>query len=64
SVRPRIPADATVYLVANMSYLTFEDKCEQVLAQLAADRDVTPIVSGDADNFYEATSLWALRPRA
>ncbi|MFZ4517112.1 MAG: glycosyltransferase family 39 protein [Microthrixaceae bacterium] len=64
SIEPRIPADATVYLVANMSYLTFEDKCEQVLAQLATNRDVTPIVSGDADNFYEATSLWALRPRA
>ena len=57
-VADRIPADATVYVVINTSYLTFEGQCEALLGALGVDRDGQEITSGDADNFYEAMELW------
>ena len=58
-----LPPTATVYLAANNSYKTFEGKCEGVAAALSADRDPELLVKGDADNFFEAFSLTAFRPR-
>ena len=52
-----------MYLAANNSYKTFEGKCEGVAAALSADRDPELLVKGDADNFFEAFSLTAFRPR-
>ena len=63
-VADRIPADATVYVVINTSYLTFEGQCEALLGALGVDRDGQEITSGDADNFYEAMGLWVFRPRS
>jgi len=60
----RIPADATVYVAINTSYLTFEDKCEALLAALGVNRDGTELTSGNADDFYEAMGLWVFRPRS
>jgi len=58
-----LPADATIYLAANNSYKTFEGKCEGVAAALAQDRNPELLVKGDGDNFFEAFSLTAFRPR-
>ena len=52
-----------VYAVVNTSYLTFEGKCEGVLAALGADgAPVELLVNADADNFFEGMSLWVRRP--
>ena len=59
-----LPPSTTVYLAANNSYKTFEGKCEGVATALAKDRDPELLVTGDADNFFEAFNLTAFRPRA
>ena len=59
-----LPAGTTVFLAANNSYKTFEGKCEGVAAALAKDRDPQLLLTGDGDNFFEAFSLTAFRPRA
>lgn len=54
-----------VYAVVNTSYLTFEGKCEGVLAALGADgAPVELLVNADADNFFEGMSLWVRRPNS
>lgn len=62
-VGARIPADATVYVAVNTSYLTYEDKCEALIGALGVDRQGQLVTSGNADNFYEAMGLWVFRPR-
>jgi mannosyltransferase len=63
-VRDRIPAEATVYVAVNTSYLTFEGKCDALLGALGATRDGKAVVVGNADNYYEAMSLWVFAPRS
>lgn len=57
-----IGEDEDVYAVVNTSYLTFEGKCEGILAALGADgAPVEGLVEADADNFFEGMSLWVRR---
>jgi hypothetical protein len=59
----RLPADATVYLVASTTYRTFEGKCEQLIATLNRDRDLTQLQSSTPDDHDETADLMVLRPR-
>ena len=43
----RIPADATVYVVATPSYRTFEGKCENLVNLVATGRPLTGRIDGD-----------------
>lgn len=55
--------DEAVYAVVNTTYLTFEGKCEELLAALGADGSpVDRLVEADGDNFFEGMSLWVRRP--
>ncbi len=60
----RLPADATVYLVASTTYRTFEGKCEQLIATLNAERDLTQLQTSTPDDHDETADLFVLRPRA
>lgn len=59
----RLPEDATVYLVASTTYRTFEGKCEQLIATLNRDRDLTQVQSSTPDDHDETADLMVLRPR-
>ena len=59
----RLPADATVYLVASTTYRTFEGKCEQLIATLNRDRDLTQLQASTPDDHDETGDLMVLRPR-
>jgi mannosyltransferase len=59
----RLPADATVYLVASTTYRTFEGKCEQLIATMNRDRDLTQLQSSAPDDHDETADLMVLRPR-
>lgn len=53
----------TVYAVINTTYLTFEGKCEGLLAALGADgAPMELLVEADGQNFFEGMSLWVDRP--
>lgn len=55
--------DTTVYAVVNTHYLTFEGKCEALLAALASDgATLENPVEGSGNNFFEGMSLWVRRP--
>ena len=60
----RLPEDATVYLVASTTYRTFEGKCEQLIATLNAERDLTQLQTSTPDDHDETADLFVLRPRA
>ena len=53
-VADRVPADATVYLVAGYTYRTFEGQCERVSALLSAERSGTQVPVGDRAQFNHA----------
>jgi hypothetical protein len=57
--------DATVYLVANPGYLTFEGKCEALATALGSAGGVTEVqVVADPENHFEPMGLWVTRPAA
>lgn len=60
----RIDPDATVYVVASTTYRTFEGKCEQLIATLNQERDLTQLQSSAPDDHDETADLMVLRPRA
>lgn len=59
-----LPADATLYVVLNTTYRTFEGKCEQLLSELGRDRDVMQLQASAPDDHHEPADLYVLRPRA
>lgn len=59
-----VPADATVYVVSNANYRTFESKCEQLIGALSAGRDLEQLESSKPDDHDEIADLLVLRPRA
>lgn len=60
----QLPADATLYVVLNTTYRTFEGKCEQLLTELGRDRDVVQLQASAPDEHHEPADLYVLRPRA
>lgn len=63
AVRPRVPDDATVYVVANFTYRTFEGKCERLLDLMRAGRETDMLVER-TEQHDEVANLWAIRPPA
>ena len=62
-IASRLPADATIYLVASTEYRTFEGQCEQLIGLLATDREVSQTISADDSGLDEFAGLWTFRPR-
>lgn len=58
-----VPADATIYVVSNPNYKTFEGKCEQLIGALSAGRDLEQLASSTPDDHDEIADLLVLRPR-
>lgn len=58
----RLPGDATVYVVSNSTYRTFEGKCEQLVATLGAGREVAQVVTSAPDDHEEPADLLVMRP--
>ncbi len=62
-VAARRGPDTTVYVVANTGYLTFEGKCEALVAEIGASGGSPEVlVAADADNHFESMGLWVSRP--
>ncbi len=59
-VDDRVPADATVYLVAMPGYQTFEGRCEALIAALSAERNLRSEIEPSDDG--EQMGLWILDP--
>ena len=59
----RLPPQATLYVVSNTTYRTFEGKCEQLMGALGADRVATVMVPSAPDDHEEPANLLVLRPQ-
>ena len=59
-VDDRVPADATVYLVAMPGYQTFEGRCEALIATLSTERNLRSEIEPGDDG--EQMGLWILDP--
>lgn len=63
SVLEGLDDDTTLYAVINPNYLTFEGKCETLLAALGSDgAQMENLVDTTGDDFFEVMSLWVRRP--
>lgn len=63
NLRAELDDSTTVYAVINTTYLTFEDKCEGLLAALGENgAPMELLVAADGQNFFEGMSLWVRRP--
>ncbi len=61
-VLSELPEDEPVYFVMNPSYLTFEGKCEQLLAALTnAGVPLSQVISTSED-YFETMGLWSAPP--
>ena len=58
------PPTATIYLVSNTTYRTFEGQCDALVSLLSQGRDVTQPVTMDDGGIDEAADLWVFRPQA
>jgi hypothetical protein len=58
----RLPEDATLYVVSNPTYRTFEGKCEQLIGALSTGRAVTQVQSSAPDEYDEPADLLVMRP--
>jgi hypothetical protein len=57
-----VPADATVWLVTNTSYRTFEGRCGALEAVLGAGRSARSVLAADPGRFFETAELIAFSP--
>nr|MBA2495561.1 glycosyltransferase family 39 protein [Acidimicrobiia bacterium] len=57
-----VPADATVWLVTNPAYRTFEGRCERLEVALGAARLPRSVVSARPDRYFESAELIAFDP--
>lgn len=57
-----VPAEATVWLVTNTSYRTFEGRCERLEVALGAVRPSRSVASARPDRFFESGELISFGP--
>ncbi len=59
----RVPPTATIYVVSNTTYRTFEGRCEALIGELSAGRNAVQVESSAPDDHEEPANLLILRPQ-